>query len=748
MRPKILIGAAISALLLATGSAAAQQQDVQVTSEAIARTCAEIHKNPGAQADGPTTGPRGDLVLNCRLLGAGGMTLGQVSPPEACQRLTGSQEWYRGMGTQVYCRQSVPAQQTAAPRSFTINQDDVAKACQKIHRNPLAMAEPLKTGPSGVELVCRLTTPTGTTMARVSPEEVCETKFGTRDWIAVAGSPTFVCKGTTTTLPNKPPGGGGQTDNEVRAVNDVPLTPEALARGCRLFHGPNATGGPIEHRRTDQHTTGHQPIINCDTGGRRASHKAAEFCAKLSGTPDWYITDFGRGTWTMEEHKSASIAPRFHVCRGPGTLDFHALTDIGKYCISKGFKWANGGTLANKPPACLTAAYKASSLSIGDACRETHRAGPFAQRGVVWFCLPTTVPPPPVPNLGPADPASNPQLAARQTDDESAKPSQPQPTSACPDCDPLVRSIERFEQQIKDTDKRIADEEAYKRWHEQGGKSLTGREREDWMTIARNSGARADSAKQLGEQMQIALEVRKTQLRERVGRCTIPGCREVVTRVRPDLVPDVPIDVPVKVPVPVPAETPNPTTTERPQSRTATTTPATTTSTTQTGTSLGSQPRTQLGSQPSSHPASGTEERDRLCKDHVAELTNGERKFHRLYVMSHPKTIDEKKAWEEQIGLLANALQQPGRQAPGSSAKSLPEPTRMAFLGEIAPLKEEAQECDQVTIFLGGMAAAAVSRASRQRSCERGARPSAKSSSCANVRPPTSPCCSTRTCRT
>ena len=102
-----------------------------MTSEAIARTCAEIHKNPGAQADGPTTGPRGDLVLNCRLLGPGGMTLAQVSPPEVCQRLTGSQEWYRGMGTQVYCRQGAPAQQAAAPRSFTINQEDVAKACQK-----------------------------------------------------------------------------------------------------------------------------------------------------------------------------------------------------------------------------------------------------------------------------------------------------------------------------------------------------------------------------------------------------------------------------------------------------------------------------------------------------------------------------------------------------------------------------------------------------------------------------------------
>ena len=348
--------------------------------------------------------------------------------------------------------------------------------------------------------------------------------------MGVAGSPTFVCKGTTTTLPSKPPGGGGQTDNEVRAVNDVPLsTPEALSRGCRLIHGPHATGASIEHRRTDQHTTGHEPIINCNSGGGRASHTAAEFCTKLSGTPDWYITDFGRGTWTTEEHKSASIAPRFHVCRGPGTLDFHALADLGKYCISKGFKWANGGTLANRPPACFTAAYKASPLSIGDVCRDTHRAGPFAQRGVVWFCLPTTVPPPPVPNLGPAEPASNPQLATRQPDNEPAKPAQPQPTSACPDCDPLLRSINDSSSRSRTRTKRIADEEAYKRRHEDSAKSLTGREREDWITIARDSGARADSAKKLRERMQTALKERKTQLRERVGRCTVPGCREVVT---------------------------------------------------------------------------------------------------------------------------------------------------------------------------------------------------------------------------
>ena len=77
---------------------------MQITSEAINRTCAEIHHTQNVQAEAPTIRSSEDVTLNCRVLGPGGPTIAQLSPAEVCQRLTGSTEWYRGMGTQVFCR--------------------------------------------------------------------------------------------------------------------------------------------------------------------------------------------------------------------------------------------------------------------------------------------------------------------------------------------------------------------------------------------------------------------------------------------------------------------------------------------------------------------------------------------------------------------------------------------------------------------------------------------------------------------
>ena len=283
MRIVALIGTVLLVALPA-GLASAQpqtapSQDVQVTSEAIARTCGEVHKNPGAQADGPGIGPGGNLVINCRLLGTGGMTLGQVSPEEVCQRLTGSTEWYRGMGTQVYCRVATATAPAPAPRSFTMNEEDIARACQKIHRNPQATALPPKLGPSGLELGCRLVNESGVTLAQVTPEDVCETKFGVRDWVGVAGTPTFVCKGNSTVLPNKPP--AGQQDAAVTAAppsgppNDVPLVPEAsssvvatsTARTLRRRHRAQC------RRRAGRRARGHREL-RCRGEGERPAHRS------------------------------------------------------------------------------------------------------------------------------------------------------------------------------------------------------------------------------------------------------------------------------------------------------------------------------------------------------------------------------------------------------------------------------------------------------------------------------------------
>lgn len=395
MSNRIIHRVAIAATaVLAMASAAAAQQDVQITNEAITRTCREVHHNPNAAAENPSIGPGGNLVINCRLIGSAGVTIAQVSPAEVCQRITGSAAWHQGSGTQVFCGTAGTA--SPAPRSFTITQEDIARACQRTHRNPQAAAEPTTVGPYGLELNCRLINQNGVTLARVSPEDVCEAKFGVREWMAVAGSNTFVCKATPTVLgqpdrlPNQPPvdGGGGSGGAAGGAVNDVPLTPEAIAQGCRALHGGNASAvGPVT-------VVAFEPIIQCNTGGGAVTHKAAEFCPRVSGTPGWYVTDFGRGTWLPGEKPGS--APRLHVCRGPGPLQYHALADIGRYCRNKGHRLANYGIAARRPPACFDAPGAPININIADVCRDVHRASAYAARGMVYLCLPEAAPGKPI----------------------------------------------------------------------------------------------------------------------------------------------------------------------------------------------------------------------------------------------------------------------------------------------------------------------------------------------------------------
>src|SRR6185369_12756917 len=66
----------------------ASADDVQITSEAISRVCAEIHRTPNVQAEAPTVGGAQEITLNCRLITANGPTIAQLSPGEVCQRLT------------------------------------------------------------------------------------------------------------------------------------------------------------------------------------------------------------------------------------------------------------------------------------------------------------------------------------------------------------------------------------------------------------------------------------------------------------------------------------------------------------------------------------------------------------------------------------------------------------------------------------------------------------------------------------
>ena len=280
------------------------------------------------------------------------------------------------MGTQVFCRSS--GAEKPAPRSFTITQEDIAKACQRVHRNPQATADPTTVGRYGLELNCRLVNANGVTLARVSPEDVCETKFGTREWIGIAGSTSFLCKGTPIDiaqpqqLPNKPPppgpaplqGGGGAP----KAFNDVPLTAEALAEGCRALHGASASAAPLTFEQ-------YEPVIKCNAAGGLVTHTAAQFCPKLSGTPDWYMRALG--THGM-------------VCRGPNPPQFDALGDVRRYCRDKGFVSGNNGIAARQQPVCHQGRGGGlTPITLANVCSGLYGVTAYEIRGVVHWCLAT-----------------------------------------------------------------------------------------------------------------------------------------------------------------------------------------------------------------------------------------------------------------------------------------------------------------------------------------------------------------------
>ena len=180
--------------------------DVEVRDPDILRTCREIHRAPQAQE--PSTVATGQgITFNCSLVNANGTTLAQVSPEDVCERLTGSREWYRGAGTQVFCSAEgekvrpapVPCPQPTDEQIYT---QDVARACQKVHRNGNAAAEPLRMTINGPDFKCRLVNSAGFTIAGVSPEQVCEVKTGRQQWCFT--ETTTYCRGADYREPTDP----------------------------------------------------------------------------------------------------------------------------------------------------------------------------------------------------------------------------------------------------------------------------------------------------------------------------------------------------------------------------------------------------------------------------------------------------------------------------------------------------------------------------------------------------------------
>lgn len=373
MRTRLSLPALVAAFAAAAGAASAQD-GVQITNEAISRTCQEIHRNPQAQAQGPEIGPGGNLVINCRLIRTDGVTIAQVSPEEVCERMNGSRQWERGAGTQVFCRGAQQADKEFKPKSSLVSAEDIARACQRTHRNPQATAEPTTIGPTGeLQLNCRLVNQNGFVLARVSPEDVCEMLYGVRGYVRAGTS--FLCRATPVETaepersPNKPPVFGG-------GKGDIPLTPERLNAACGAFRGVAGATGQIKWEPW------FEPTIVCTfAGGGVVNLNPPQLCPHVTGTTGWYV-----GEQSPPPGPMALSVPNV-TCRGNNPREFIALAHQFRYCKLRGYAFGNTGLSSGRGAVCANKG-AVMPVQVADICREQYGTTAFVARGLLHWCPP------------------------------------------------------------------------------------------------------------------------------------------------------------------------------------------------------------------------------------------------------------------------------------------------------------------------------------------------------------------------
>lgn len=369
--------------------------DIEVQGTDILRTCREIHRAPQVQDPGAVVTAQG-ITFNCRLVNANGSTLAQVSPEEVCERLTGSREWYRGAGTQVFCNADgvktravqLPCPQ---PSDEQIVAEDVSRACQKVHRTGNAAAEPLRITANGPEFLCRLTNSAGFTIAGVSPEQVCEVKTGRRQWCFT--ETTSYCRGSDYVEPVNPKPGPNpvlipnpKPGPKPKPGGEAPKPGELKAEDFE-FCKPTAPGGDVPVRivsfrkKRAGHTVDLNPaLVACGPG---EGTEPATLCQSITGKSEWYVSANGFET------KNGLLWPNFiAVCRGDGPRERIAHADIARACEARGWPLANTGVLGKSPPVCADGRGKFQPIAAADVCREQYGSSANKTIGPLYWCLP------------------------------------------------------------------------------------------------------------------------------------------------------------------------------------------------------------------------------------------------------------------------------------------------------------------------------------------------------------------------
>jgi hypothetical protein len=390
-------------LLAAQPRAQNAPADVEVQGADILRTCREIHRAPQAQEPNALANAQGGITFNCRLVNANGSTLAQVSPEEVCERLTGSREWYRGAGTQVFCTAdgektravAVPCPQ---PTDEQIVAEDVSRACQKVHRTGNATAEPLRMSINGPEFNCRLSNSAGFTIAGVSPEQVCEQKTGRRQWCFT--ETTSYCRGSDYVEPVNPNPGkdsllipspntgpeqkpGPEAPKPVGEEGNVEIPQQEAIEFCK----PKSPGGDVVVRITgyEKHEPGTaalmKPLVTCDSS---AGVPPEQLCPSIVGSASWYISADGFSK------KNGVLWPNWiAVCRGTGPRERIGHADIIRVCLQRGWKGGNNGITAQREPVCHNMKGGGlQAITVEDICNTLYGTSAWEVKGITHWCLP------------------------------------------------------------------------------------------------------------------------------------------------------------------------------------------------------------------------------------------------------------------------------------------------------------------------------------------------------------------------
>lgn len=370
--------------------------DVEVRDIDILRTCREIHRAAQVQEPTASATPQG-ITFNCRLVNTNGSTIAQVSPEDVCERLTGSREWYRGAGTQVFCSaagEKVRPTPTPCPQPTDeqIYPQDVARACQKVHRNNNAAAEPLRMTVNGPDFKCRLANSAGFTIAGVTPEQVCDVKTGREPWCYT--ETTTYCRGADyeepinpnpNPNPNQLPGLKSETPEPKKPeAGEIEGESEAKDIG---FCTAGKPGDDVVVR-----ITGYQkprkgygalmtPLVTCGSG---KSVLPETLCPSITGRPDWYMSANGFKT------TNGVLWPNWiAVCRGSGPRQRIAHADIERVCQARGWRSANNGITANREPVCHDMkGGKKEPISVADICNTLFATSEWKVIGITHWCLP------------------------------------------------------------------------------------------------------------------------------------------------------------------------------------------------------------------------------------------------------------------------------------------------------------------------------------------------------------------------